>query len=76
MLAVYTAYIDAFRANDVPALDKLIQYPLAHIGNGRVTMVETFPVQPAELMAAKGLELDPNSSGLNREEGFRRGLVM
>jgi len=53
VLAVYTAYIDAFRANDVPALDKLIQYPLAYIGNGRVTMVETFPVKPADLMAAK-----------------------
>ena len=39
--------------NDVEALDKLIQYPLAYIGNGRVTMVETYPVQPAELMAAK-----------------------
>ena len=53
VIATYTAYIDAFRANDVEALDKLIQYPLAYIGNGRVTMVETYPVQPAELMATK-----------------------
>jgi hypothetical protein len=53
VIATYAAYIDAFRANDVQALDKLIQYPLAYIGNGRVTMVETYPVQPAELMAAK-----------------------
>jgi hypothetical protein len=53
VIATYAAYIDAFRANDVEALDKLIQYPLAYVGNGRVTMVETYPVQPAELMAAK-----------------------
>ena len=53
VIATYTAYIDAFRANNVEALDKLIQYPLAYIGNGRVTMVDTYPVQPAELMAAK-----------------------
>jgi hypothetical protein len=53
VLATYTAYLDAFRANDVPALNELIQYPLAHIGNGRVTLVESYPVQPAELMAAK-----------------------
>jgi hypothetical protein len=53
VIATYTAYIDAFRANNVEALDKLIQYPLAYIGNGRVTMVVAYPVQPAELMAAK-----------------------
>ena len=53
VLATYTAYLDAFRANDISALDKLIQYPLAYIGNGRTTFVETYPVQPAELMAAK-----------------------
>jgi hypothetical protein len=53
VLATYTAYLNAFRANDVSALDRLIQYPLAYIGNGRAMMVETYPVQPAELMAAK-----------------------
>ncbi len=53
ILAVYSAYVEAFRANDVPALDKLIQYPLAYIGAGRTTLVDAFPVQPAELMAAK-----------------------
>lgn len=53
VITTYTAYINAFRANDVVALDRLIQYPLAYIGNGGVTMVDTYPVQPAELMAAK-----------------------
>ena len=53
VLATYAAFTDAFRANDVPALDKLIQYPLAYVGNGRVALVEAFPIQPAEMMAAK-----------------------
>ena len=43
----------AFRANDVAALDKLIHYPLAYIGNGRTTLLDAFPIQPAELMATK-----------------------
>lgn len=53
VLATYAAYIDAFRANDVAALDRLMQYPFAFIGNGRVALVESFPIKPADLMAAK-----------------------
>jgi hypothetical protein len=53
VLSTYSAYIDAFLANDVPALNKLIQYPLAYIGNGHSTAMDTYPVQPAELRAAK-----------------------
>ena len=72
VLATYTAYIDAFRANDVSALNKLIQYPLAYIGNGRVTVVETYPVQPAELMAAKQWhdtkDIDPEVVFLSTEK--------
>jgi hypothetical protein len=72
VIATYTAYIDAFRANDVEPLDKLIQYPLAYIGNGRVTMVENFPVQPAELMAAKQWhdtkDLNPEAVFLSAEK--------
>lgn len=53
ILATYSAYVAAFRANDVSALDKLIHYPLAYIGAGRTTLMDAFPIQPAELMAAK-----------------------
>ena len=53
VLATYSAYAEAFRANDVAALDKLIHYPLAYIGNGRTTLLDAFPIQPAELMATK-----------------------
>jgi hypothetical protein len=72
VLAAYAAYLDAFRANDVPALDKLIRYPLAYIGNGQVTLVETYPVQPAQLMAAKQWhdtkDLDPEVVFLSTEK--------
>jgi len=34
-------------------IDKLMQYPLAHVGNGKTTLLDTYPVKPAELMAAK-----------------------
>jgi ketosteroid isomerase-like protein len=53
VLAAYAAYLTAFRANDVQALDKLIQYPFAYIGNGQTTLLDAFPIRPAELMAAK-----------------------
>jgi hypothetical protein len=53
VLAAYAAYVAAFRANDIQAIDKLMQYPLAHIGNGKTTLLDTYPIKPAELMAAK-----------------------
>jgi hypothetical protein len=53
VLAVYAAYVAAFRANDVKAIDKLMQYPLAHIGNGQTTLLDAYPIKPAQLMAAK-----------------------
>ena len=72
VIATYQAYIDAFLANDVKALDKLIQYPFAHIGNGRVTSVKTYPVQLADLMAAKQWhdtkDIDPEVVFLSAEK--------
>jgi hypothetical protein len=51
VLAAYTAYLTAFRANDVAAIDRLVQYPLAYIADGKATLVDTYPVQPADLLA-------------------------
>jgi hypothetical protein len=45
--------LDFSDENDVSALDMLIQYPLAYIGAGSTILVGTYPVQPADLMAAK-----------------------
>ncbi|HTI82727.1 MAG TPA: hypothetical protein VL614_19915 [Acetobacteraceae bacterium] len=53
VLATYTAFLTAFRANDLPAIDQLFQYPFAYVGNGQTSLLETFPIKPAELMAAK-----------------------
>lgn len=53
VLTTYAAYLGAFLAHDMQALDALMQYPLAYLGNGKVTMVDSFPVNPADLMAAK-----------------------
>jgi hypothetical protein len=53
VLATYAAYLAAFLANDVSAIDRLVQYPLAYIGDGKTTLVDTFPIKPADLMAAK-----------------------
>jgi hypothetical protein len=53
ILATYSAYVKAFLDNDVRALNALIQYPLTYIGNGHTTLMDRYPVQPAELIAAK-----------------------
>lgn len=51
--AAYEAYLSAFLANDIAAIDALVHYPLAYIGAGEVRMVESYPVKPADLMAAR-----------------------
>ncbi len=53
VLATYAAYLKAFLSNDVQTLDTMMQYPLAHIGNGKVRMYDAFPFNPAEVMASK-----------------------
>ena len=52
--AVFIAYARAFRAADMAALDRLVAYPLAYIGQGVAQMVTSYPVQPAELIARTG----------------------
>jgi hypothetical protein len=45
VLATYAAYLAAFLANDVSAIDRLVQYPLAYIGDGKTTLVDTISHQ-------------------------------
>lgn len=49
----YLAYIRAFLGNDLPGINAVVRYPLAYIGDGEVLLLDTFPVNPADLMAAK-----------------------
>jgi hypothetical protein len=53
VLATYAAYLAAFQANDLAALNALIQFPFAYIGQGGTVLLDTFPIQPAALRAAK-----------------------
>lgn len=53
VLATYAAYLKAFLSNDMETLNSMMQYPLAHIGNGKVRMYDRFPFDPADVMAAK-----------------------
>lgn len=52
--ATFVAYARAFRAADMAALDALMAYPIAYLGDGEVRMVSRYPVQPAELIARTG----------------------
>jgi hypothetical protein len=54
VLATVTAYLAAFNANDIPAIDRLMHYPLAFLGNGTTALVDAYPGNPARLMATKG----------------------
>ncbi len=53
VLAAYAAYLAAFQADDLAALNALIQFPFAYIGQGGTMLLDTFPIQPAALRAAK-----------------------
>jgi len=53
VMEAYESYLQAFLADDLAAIDALIQYPLAYIGDGQVTMLNEYPIKPSALMAAK-----------------------
>jgi hypothetical protein len=54
VIQAYERYLRAFLADDVAAIDALVQYPLAYIGDGRVSILDQWPFQPSALRAAKG----------------------
>ena len=52
-LAAYAAYLAAFLAKDKQALDAMMHYPLTYIGEGMSRQFDSFPFDPAKMMAAK-----------------------
>ena len=66
LLSAYQRYLDAFNDSDIDAINRCIKYPLAYIGAGTVTLLDQFPINPAELRAAKGWD---------RSEGFEIDVV-
>jgi hypothetical protein len=53
VIQAYERYLQAFLADDIAAIDALVQYPLTYIGDGKVSTLDAFPIRPSELMAAK-----------------------
>jgi len=51
--ATYQAYVRAFLADNMDAINDLVLYPLAYIGAGKTVLLDSFPVKPADLMASK-----------------------
>jgi hypothetical protein len=54
VIQAYERYLQAFLADDIDTINALVQYPLAYIGDGNVSMLDEFPIKPSALMAAKG----------------------
>jgi len=50
----YRQYLRAFMSDDIDTINSLVSYPLAYIGDGMVSMYETYPVQPSELRKRTG----------------------
>jgi hypothetical protein len=51
---MYRRYLQAFMSDDMDALNALVSYPLAYIGEGVVTMLTEFPIRPSDLMTQTG----------------------
>jgi hypothetical protein len=54
VIQVYERYVQAFLADDLATIDSLVQYPLAYIGDGKVSVLDQWPFEPSALRAAKG----------------------
>jgi hypothetical protein len=54
VIQAYERYLRAFLADDIAAIDALVQYPLAYIGDGKVSILDQWPFHPSALRAAKG----------------------
>jgi hypothetical protein len=54
VLSAYQRYLTAFAESDIDTLNDCIKYPLAYIGAGNVTLLDKFPINPAEMQASKG----------------------
>lgn len=52
--AAFARYLAAFIDNDMSTINSVVAYPMAYIGAGDVRIFDTFPIDPADLMRAKG----------------------
>ena len=72
LLEAYHRYLDAFNADDLDGINDCINYPLAYIGADNVTILDQFPIAPADMKATKGwdrsdaFEIDVVAVGENK----------
>ena len=43
---VYQSYLDAFNREDMDGINACIEFPLTHIGNGKINVLDKFPLSP------------------------------
>ena len=78
VLKSYEGYLKAFANNDLEAINSYIQYPLAYIGAKTVTLLDSFPIDPAEMKKIKGwekseaIEIDIVAVGQNKAHVLMR----
>lgn len=72
VISAYNEYLKAFIGNDLDGINACIQFPVAYIGDGKVLLLDEFPVKLGELRAAKGwvttdsFEIDVVAVGENK----------
>ena len=44
-------YVEGFKTNNIGLIGQIVEYPIAYIKQGSVTMLDHYPVNPAELKA-------------------------
>lgn len=47
-------YVEGFKSNDVSLIDKMVQYPIAYIKDGKVELCDSYPINPEKLKKEKG----------------------
>ncbi len=66
LFKAYENYLSAFNDNDIETINDCVQYPLAYIGAGTVSLLDNFPISPADMKASKGWD---------RSEAFEIDIV-
>lgn len=52
--AAFDRYLTAFLQGDMPTINAVVSYPLAYIGATDVQLFDKFPIDPGQLVQAKG----------------------
>jgi hypothetical protein len=88
LFKAYENYLSAFNDNDIQTINDCVQYPLAYIGTGAVSLLDNFPLSPVDMKAGIGwdeseaFEIDIVAVGKNKahllmenSRQLRNGLV-